>query len=126
MGRATSLQIEQIQGFRARKLDVIIVSAVDTSATPRMTRLAVDGGIPLVYVNRTPSDKKLPPNIVFVGLNEVDSGTLEMKEVCKLMGGKGNILLMMGPSSQHAALQRTQDVRDVIAKPPCSGIKIVK
>lgn len=120
-----SLQIKQIQSFIAQKVDAIIVNAVVTAETPQMTRLAVDAGIPLVYVNRTPSDKTLPPKVAFVGSNEVESGTLEMKEVCKLMGGKGNILLMLGPQTQHAARQRTQDVKDVIAKPPCRDIKIV-
>ena len=72
-----------------------------------------------------PADKTLPEKVAYVGSNEVDSGTLEMKEVCKLMGGKGNILVMMGELSNQAARQRTQDVEDVIATPECSGIKIL-
>ncbi len=120
-----SLQIKQIQSFIDQKVDVIIVNPVETGETSQMTRLAVAAGIPLVYVNRMPSDKTLPPKVAYVGSNEVESGTLEMKEVCKLMGGKGNILLMTGILSHQAAQQRTQDVRDVIAKPPCRGIKIV-
>lgn len=120
-----NMQIKQIQGFIAQKVDAIIVSAVDTSATPRMTELAKTAGIPLVYVNRMPAEKIFPPKVAFVGSDEVNSGTLEMKAVCKLMGGKGKILLMMGPQTQHAARQRTQDVKDVIATPPCNGIKIV-
>jgi inositol transport system substrate-binding protein len=120
-----NLQMKQMQSFIDQKVDAIIVSAVDTSATPRMTELAMNAGIPLVYVNRMPMEKKFPPKVAFVGSNEVDSGTLEMKEVCKLMGGKGKILLMMGPQSQQAGRQRSQDVKDVIAKPPCNGIVIV-
>jgi inositol transport system substrate-binding protein len=120
-----NLQIKQIQSFIDQKVDAIIVSAVDTSATPRMTELAMNARIPLVYVNRMPSEKMLPPKVAYVGSNEVDSATLEMKEVCKLMGGKGKILLMMGPQSQQAGRQRSQDVKDVIAKPPCNGIVIV-
>lgn len=118
-------QIKQIRDFIAQKVDVIIVAPVEAAATPQMTKLALDAGIPLVYVNRMPSDKTLPPKIAFVGSNEVDSGTLQMKEVCRLMGGKGKILLMMGPLTQQAAHQRTQDVKDVIAKSPCSGIELV-
>lgn len=119
------MQIKQVQEFIDQKVDAIIVSAVDTSTTPQITKLTIAAGIPLVYVNRMPSDKKLPPRVVYVGSNEVDSGTLQMKEVCRLLGGKGKILLIAGPQSQQAARQRTQDVKDVIAKPPCSGIKIV-
>jgi inositol transport system substrate-binding protein len=118
-------QLNQIQNFIASKVDAIIVNAVDTDATPKMTKLATAAGIPLVYVNRQPADKTLPAKVAYVGSNEVDSGTLEMQEVCKLMGGKGNILVMMGELSNQAARQRTQDIEDVIAKPPCDGIKIL-
>jgi inositol transport system substrate-binding protein len=91
-----------------------------------MTQLAAAAHIPLVYVNRMPVNiAKLPANEAFVGSNESDSGTLEMTEVCKLMGGKGNILVIMGELSNQAARQRSQDVHDVIGKDPCTGIKIV-
>jgi inositol transport system substrate-binding protein len=118
-------QLNQIQNFIASKVDAIIVNAVDTDATPKMTKLATAAGIPLVYVNRMPADKTLPAKVAYVGSDEVDSGTQQMKEVCRLMGGKGNILVMIGELSNQAARQRTQDVEDVIAKPPCDGIKIL-
>ncbi|MFP6560484.1 sugar ABC transporter substrate-binding protein [Paraburkholderia sp. B3] len=118
-------QLNQIQNFIAQKVDAIIVNPVDTDATPKMTKLAAAAGIPLVYVNRMPSDKQLPPKVSFVGSNEVESGTLEMSEVCRLMGGKGSILVMIGDLANQAARQRTQDIKNVIAKPPCNGIKIV-
>ena len=118
-------QLNQIQNFIAQKVDAIIVNVVDTDATPKMTKLATQAGIPLVYVNRMPADKTLPEKVAYVGSNEVDSGTLQMKEVCKLMGGKGSILVMMGDLANQAARQRTQDIEDVIATPECSGIKIL-
>ncbi|MDE2447393.1 MAG: substrate-binding domain-containing protein, partial [Gammaproteobacteria bacterium] len=60
-------QLNQVQNFIAQKVDAIIVNPVDTDATPRMTRLAVAARIPLVYVNRLPGDKQLPPGVAFVG-----------------------------------------------------------
>jgi inositol transport system substrate-binding protein len=119
-------QLNHIQNFIAQGVDAIIVNPVDTDATPAMTSLATAAGIPLVYVNRMPADSKLPEKVAFVGSDERESGTLQMKEVCKLMGGKGSILLMMGELSNQAARQRTQDVHDVIATPDCSGISIVE
>ena len=91
-----------------------------------MTKLATAAGIPLVYVNRLPGDTTLPEKVSFVGSDEQQSGTLEMKEVCRLLGGKGTILVMMGELSNQAARQRTQDVHDVIATPECSGITIAQ
>ena len=119
-------QLSQIQNFIAAKVDAIIVNPVDTSATPKMTALAVAAGIPLVYVNRMPSDKQLPAKVSFVGSNEVESGTMETKEVCKLLGGKGDILVMMGQLSNQAAVQRTADIHDVFKSADCSGMKILQ
>jgi ABC-type sugar transport system substrate-binding protein len=119
-------QLSQIQNFIAAKVDAIIVNAVDTSATTPMTKLASDAGIPIVYVNRQPIDvDALGPKGAFVASNEVDSGTLETKEICRILGGKGDILVMVGDLANQAAIQRTKDIHDVIATPECSGLKIL-
>jgi inositol transport system substrate-binding protein len=118
-------QLNQIQNFIAQKVDAIIVNPVDTDATPRMTRLAVAAHIPLVYVNRLPADRPLPPGVAFVGSDETQSGTLQMLEVCRLLQGKGDIVIMMGELTNQSARQRTQDVYDVIAKPQCHGIQVI-
>jgi len=118
-------QLNQIENFIAQKADAIIVNPVDTDATPRMTRLASRAGIPLVYVNRMPADTQLPPTVSFVGSDEAQSGTLQMTEVCRLLQGKGDIVIMMGELTNQAARQRTQDVYDVIAHPPCRGIRVL-
>src|SRR5215831_7782159 len=118
-------QLNQIQNFIAQKVDAIIVVPVDTDATPRMTRLVVRAGIPLVYVNRLPADKQLPAGVAFVGSDESQSGTLQMLEVCRLLQGKGGIVIMMGELTNQSARQRTQDVYDVIAKPECRGIEVL-
>lgn len=126
-----SKQMSQIQNFIASGVDAIIVNAVDTDSTAPMSKLAEDAGIPLVYVNRQPINlDTLPAKQAFVASNEVDSGTLETKEVCRLLTAAGkkeaNIVVMMGELSNQAARQRTQDVHDVIATPECSFIKIVE
>ncbi|HZF35084.1 MAG TPA: sugar ABC transporter substrate-binding protein [Candidatus Angelobacter sp.] len=119
-------QTSQIENFIAAKVDAIIVNAVDTSATPKITKLAADAGIPLVYVNRQPTDvDALGAKAAFVASNEADSGTLEAKEVCRLLGGKGDILIMVGDLANQAAVQRTKDIHEVIATPECAGMKVL-
>ena len=119
-------QLNQMQNFIAQKVDAIIVNPVDTDATPKMTRLAVQAGIPLVYVNRMPGDKQLPPKVSFVGSDEAQSGTLQMTEVCRLLQGKGDIVIMIGELTNQSARQRTQDVYSVIARPECHGIRVLE
>ena len=121
-------QLSQVQNFIAAKVDAIIVNAVDTSATAPMTKLANDAGIPIVYVNRQPIDvDALGPKGAFVASNEVDSGTLETLEACRLLKEAGkteaNILIMVGDLANQAAVQRTKDIHDVNAGTEC-GVKL--
>jgi len=121
-----SKQLSQVQNFIANKVDAIIVNPVDTSATPAITKLAAEAGVPLVYVNRLPADlDQLGPKASAVVSDEKESGTYEAQQICKLLGGKGDILVIEGQLSNQAAVQRTKDVHEVIATPECSGIKIV-
>jgi ABC-type sugar transport system substrate-binding protein len=124
-------QLSQIQNFISQGVDAIIVSAVDTDASPAMTRLAAEAGIPIVYVNRQPADlEKLPERAAFVGSNEVESGTLATREVCRMLREAGKsparIVVMMGELSNQAARQRTRAVHDVIATPDCSFMEVVE
>ncbi|PZU90053.1 MAG: rhizopine-binding protein [Shinella sp.] len=120
-------QQSQIQNFIAAGVDAIIVNPVDTDATVAMSKLAADAGIPLVYVNREPVNvNELPDKQSFVASEEIVAGTLEAKEVCRLLGGKGKAVVMMGELSNQGARMRTQAVRDVVATDECKGIEIVE
>jgi inositol transport system substrate-binding protein len=120
-------QLNQIQNFIASGVDAIIVNPVDTDATVSMSSDAEAAGIPLVYVNRQPINvDMLPDNQAFIASNEVDSGTMQTQEVCRLLGGKGKVLVLMGALTDQAGLQRTKDIHDVIATPECSGMTIVQ
>ncbi|WP_435256841.1 sugar ABC transporter substrate-binding protein [Thioclava sp. FR2] len=118
-------QLDQINNFIASGVDAIVVNPVDTSATQAMTDAAAAAGVPLVYVNRQPINlDTLPDNQAFVASNEVDSGTLETIEVCRLLKEKGkdnaNVYVMMGELSNQAAVQRTADIHDVMAAGKCA------
>ena len=124
-------QLNQIQNFIASGVDAIIVNPVDTDATVAMSAAADAAGIPLVYVNRQPVNvDELPAKQAFVASNEVDSGTLETQEVCRLLKAEGKteakIVVMMGELSNQAARVRTQDIKDVIGTPECSFMTIVE
>ena len=118
-------QLDQIKNFAASGVQAIIVNPVDTSATQAMSDAAAAANIPLVYVNRQPINiDTLPDNQAFVASNEVDSGTLETIEVCRLLKEAGkaeaNIYVMMGQLSNQAAVQRTKDIHDVMGDGRCA------
>jgi inositol transport system substrate-binding protein len=125
-GADVNKQLGQIQNLIAQKVDAIIVNPVDTDATPKITKMVTDAKIPLIYVNRKPVDfDKLPAGVAFVASDEKISGTVQTQEVCRLLKGKGDILVLMGELSNEAARTRTKDIEEVIATKECSGIKIV-
>jgi len=118
-------QLDQINNFIASGVDAIVVNPVDTSATQAMTDAAAAAGVPLVYVNRQPVNlDTLPDNQAFVASNEVDSGTLETIEVCRLLAEMGKTeaaaYVIMGELSNQAAVQRTKDIHDVIDGGKCA------
>lgn len=117
-------QLDQINNFIASGVDAIIVNPVDTSATQAMSDAAAAANIPLVYVNRQPINlDTLPDNQAFVASNEVDSGTLETIQLCDNWAAEGktevNVYVMQGQLSNQAAVQRTQDIYDVIEAGKC-------
>lgn len=116
-------QVSQVENFIAQKVSAIIVNPADTSATKRISEAARKAGIPLVYVNRKP-DEKMGNGVVFVGSDSLVAGRLQMEELAKRMGGKGNVAIMVGELSSDAAQDRTKGVKEVAKKFP--GIKIVE
>lgn len=121
-------QLDQIKNFIASGVSAIVVNPVDTSATQAMSDAAAAAKIPLVYVNRQPINvDTLPDGQAFVASNEEESGTLETKEVCRLLKEAGkteaNVYVMEGELSNQAAVQRTKDIHDVIGGPDC-GVKV--
>jgi inositol transport system substrate-binding protein len=118
-------QLSQIQNLIAQKVDAIIVNPVDTDASPKITKMVTDAKIPLIYVNRKPVDfDKLPAGVAFVASDEHVSGTLQTQEVCRLLKGKGTIVVLMGELSNEAGRTRTKDIEEVVATKECSGMKI--
>ena len=117
-------QLNQVQNFSAQGMDAIIVNAVDTAATQKMTLNAQQAKIPLVYVNRRPEFKEVPPGVGYVGSDEIKAGEIQMRYLAEKMGGKGNLAIMLGLLSNNATHNRTQGVKNVLKDYP--DIKIVE
>ncbi len=77
------IQDEQILQAIESGVDAIIVNPVNTSSSAIITDMAVNGGVPLVYVNREPGaadearweDENL--NVTYVGCDSRQSGTYQ-------------------------------------------------
>lgn len=115
-------QLSQVESFISQKVDAIVVNAVDTAATKKITEAAVKAGIPLVYVNRRPDDMNLPKGVVTVASNDLEAGQMQMQYLAEKMGGKGDIVILLGDLANNSTTNRTKGVKEVLAKYP--NIKI--
>jgi inositol transport system substrate-binding protein len=111
-------QLSQVESFISQKVDAIVVNPVDTAATRKITEAAVKAGIPLVYVNRRPDDLKLPKGVVTVASNDLEAGEMQMQYLAEKMGGKGDIVILLGDLANNSTTNRTKGVKEVLAKYP--------
>ncbi|VVM71320.1 D-threitol-binding protein [Pseudomonas fluorescens] len=111
-------QLSQVESFISQKVDAIVVNPVDTAATKKITEAAVKAGIPLVYVNRRPDDLNLPKGVVTVASNDREAGAMQMQYLADKMGGKGDIVILLGDLANNSTTNRTQGVKEVLAKYP--------
>src|ERR1700758_1739621 len=113
----------QVENFLAQGMNAVVILPVDTAATGPMTKAVVKAGKPLVYVNRKPSN--LPKGVVYSGSKSIEAGIMNMEELGKAMGGKGNLVILMGELSNEAALGRTDGIKKVV-KEKFPNIKITR
>lgn len=112
----TDTQLGQVENFISQGVDAIIVVPVDTDAAGPMTAAAQDAGVPLVYVNRRPSD--LPAGVPYVGSDSLYAGTVEMEALAELAGGEGNVVILQGDPANEATVLRSQGCQDVVDANP--------
>ncbi len=118
-------QIKQVENFITQGVDAIIIHVIDQSIAPRITKLATDAKIPLVYANRKPEDNALQGDkVVAVASPEEVAGRLEAEFVVKKMGEKGNVAILMGSMGSAPQIGRTAGSKEVFAKYP--GIKVIR
>ena len=115
-------QLGQVENFVAQGVDAIIIIPANTDAADPMTKAAQDAGIPLVYVNRIPSN--LPEGVAYVGSDSIQAGIMQAEWLADKLGGKGNVVIMNGDLAQEAAQKRTEGEKQVFAKFP--DIHIIK
>ncbi|HHD7473807.1 TPA: substrate-binding domain-containing protein [Klebsiella oxytoca] len=117
---APDKQLSQVQNFINGKVDVIIVQPVDTQGTKNITAAARAAKIPLIYLNRMPSDSKMGDGVSYIGSDEIEAGRMQMEYLANMVKDRKsvNVAIMKGLLSNDATRFRTQGAKEVIAKHP--------
>jgi len=87
-----SIQLQQIKEFIAQDVKAIAFLPMDPTISKTIVDLANQANIPIIAVNRT--FKELTTTTSYIGSDSLTAGTLQMNEVARLLGGKGNIAIM--------------------------------
>ncbi|MDR2903411.1 MAG: galactose ABC transporter substrate-binding protein [Clostridiales bacterium] len=109
-------QTNQVDTFIAQGVDVLVMNLVQSSSAATITQKAKDAGIPVVYINREPSEDDMLAweNICYVGADARQSGTFQ-GEIVRDLDTKGDAdgdgvvryVMIMGDPENIDAQHRT-------------------
>jgi TMAO reductase system protein TorT len=117
----SSQQIAQIQDLMQRKVDAIIVGATNGDAVKAIVEQAIGQGIPVVGISSPPNTPKLAST---VSADHYDMGKLQAQCLSKMLGNKGNVAMMAGPTGQAWSDQRAKGFKETLSK-EAPGVKVV-
>ena len=101
-------QISQIEQCVSEGYDAILFEPVDPDGLRDAAKAAADKGVIMINVVAACNDwESAGISAVSCG-NNVKAGENEMQHVVDLLGGKGNIAILTGPSGDSGGLQRLE------------------
>jgi ribose transport system substrate-binding protein len=95
-------QIQVVENFMTRHVSAIVLAPLDYQALVRPVHSAIKSGVPVVVMD---SDLKSDQYVSFVATDNRKGGELAGEHMGKLLGGKGNVILLryaVGSASTEA------------------------
>jgi ribose transport system substrate-binding protein len=116
----TKAEHDEFQRVVAQKPAGILISAADASLMTPDINAALAQGIPVLTMDSDAPDSK---RLFFIGTDNYRAGTLGGKLAAKLLGGKGNIVVLTIPSQPNLK-DRLHGFQDAISEQ--GGLKVVQ
>ena len=107
-------QIEQAIG----EYDAVLFEPVDPDALGAASKEAADAGVVVINIISACTDWESYGIAALSCGDNVTAGETEMQAVADLLGGKGNIAILTGPSGDSGGLQRLEGYNNVLANYP--------
>ena len=108
-------QVSQVETVIQQGVDAIIVQPYDAAALQVGVEEAIEAGIPVLVTKTTIEDNSICP---FVGQDDVIAGQMEMEWIAEQLDGKGNIVIIEGPTGITAAIMRNDGIEQTLEKYP--------
>src|ERR1051326_6283170 len=114
-------QIQVVENFMTRHVSAIVLAPLDSQALVRPVHNAIQAGVPVVIID---SDLKSEEYVSFVATDNYKGGQLAGGQMGKLLGGKGNVILLGYQVGSASAEAREAGFLDVL-KTKYPQIKII-
>jgi ribose transport system substrate-binding protein len=114
-------QIQVVENFMTRHVSAIVLAPLDYQALVRPVQNAIKAGVPVVVMD---SDLKSDQYVSFVATDNYKGGQLAGEHMGKLLGGKGNVILLRYAVGSASTEARESGFLDVL-KSKYPDIKVI-
>ena len=115
-----SVQTAKVEALVAKGIDVLVIQPVKSEAAGSLVSLAKREGIQVIAYDRIIRNAAVD---LYVTQNSFQVGALQAQESAKQIGGKGNVVILMGEEGHSVADEITRGNLSELAKYP--QIKVV-
>lgn len=113
-------QIQVVENFMTRRVSAMVLAPLDSQALVRPVHNAIEAGVPVVIMD---SALKSGEYVSFVATDNYKGGVLAGEEMGRLLGGKGNVILLRYQAGSASTEARERGFLDALKKFP--GIKLI-
>ena len=114
-------QIQTVENFTSRRVSGVVLAPLDSQALVRPVLSAVQAKIPVVIID---SGLKTDQYVSFVATDNYKGGQMAAEHLGKLLGGKGNVILLRYAVGSASTEEREAGFLEVINK-QFPGIKLI-
>ncbi len=111
-------QISQIEQCTSEGYDAILFEPVDPDGLGAAAKAAADKGVVVINIISACTDWESYGISALACGDNVTAGEAEMQNVADLLGGKGNIAILTGPSGDAGGLQRMEGYENILKNYP--------
>lgn len=108
-------QIEDIEKFISNKVDVIIVSPIESKPLTAVVEKSIKAGIPVLVVDRKIDSENYT---AYLGADNIEVGRIAAKYIISKSKGNGKIIEIMGASGSSPAYERSLGFNQIIKDNP--------
>lgn len=107
--------MKHAETFISKGVDVAAVGPYDAAAGQPAVEMLLDAGIPVITLKAEITDNSI---CTYVGQDDSVAGEMEMEWVAEQLNGKGNIVIIEGPTGNSAQILRNEGINKVMSKYP--------